>query len=268
MACHIKMLRSVSAVFRLIDDFTGKVLNDASFFFLSNGKRISHIRKPEGFFVLVDMEESRDLQIIICSRYYCNYVISGLSVPSESKSIITARLTPGLNYPVPPGASAYSACFTHSSGIPAANLAIELYAPFRDGAVKLKSINTLDNEAYASLSNPYGVDYTGFTLAVPSPDEGDSPLVFSLSSRKDSTDFRIDRPLRKVPSCGCMVKRVYSSVCDFLGRALIPVDYIASPESPDVMEVQLHAFNGVNSYFRDISLSRGCIKHFNEVVDW
>ncbi len=268
MACHIKMLRSVSAVFRLIDDFTGKVLKDASFFFLSNGKRIPHIRKPEGFFVLADMEESRDLKITICSPCYCNYVIPGLSFPTENKNIITARLKPGVNYPVRPGASAYSVCFTHSGGRPATGLAIELYAPFKDGAVKLKVIHNSDNGVYASLSNPYGLDYTGFTLAVPSPDKSDLPLVFSLASRKDSTSFRIDRPLPKLPASGCTVKRVYSSVCDSAGRALIPVDYIAGSENPDAMEAQLHAFNGANSYFRDISLSRGCIKHFNEVLDW
>jgi len=264
----VKPLHKVSVVFRLVDDFSGKILSEPYFYFFACDKynrRLVPIRKPEGFFVITDELDLSNTQICIRSPFYCDSVISDFSSVTGQNPIITVRLKPGINYPLKPGTTAYTARFFYLDGKPAPGLDVAIHAPYREGMIKLKAIQIENDVAAAILTNPYGLDFTGLTLSVSSEEAGEPPITFSIVRKIDNNTFEIDKKLADISVESAVARRVYSSITNSSGQVLIPIETMGSSE---FINVELYASDGKNNYHRDFSIKNGKIEYYEEHLNW
>jgi hypothetical protein len=267
MVSQTKTLHTVNVAFRLIDDFTGKLLKEPTFFFFADGKRLSPVRKPEGLFVLTDLVDLQNKKITICSPCYCDFTVSDLSCPDKKNPVMTVRLKPGVNYPLKNGDTAYSACFTGHNGNGVKGLAVELHAPYRNDTVKFKALQTMGQTCRISLTNPTGLDYTGLTFAIASDNKSDAPFVFKVLRRLDNTSYEIGEKPEIALSQALPAKRVFASETDASGRVLIPV-VPDSEGGASIQEIELYASDGTSTCFRGITLVEGRISHFDETFEF
>lgn len=276
-----KTIHQVFAVFKLIDDFTGKTITDSITAFFVNNQRISPIRKADGIYVLTNLQIDR-ATISIQSANYCPYFIDSF-VPScgvETSRIITIRLHPGVNYPIKTGTTAYSAEFINASGEPIIGTNIKLFVPFCNNAVKFKAFKTINTINAINITNPKGLDFTGLTLTVPTS-KPLCPIIFTIINKIDNMTFEIDKLLENPPPLEeSIVKRVYSSITNNQGQVLIPLDTnlsLSSSRNSEEVAVELYAggseHNAKNEkiskkvFYKEIMIKPGSLKHFKEKID-
>lgn len=264
MVSGTKILHSVNAAFRFIDDFTGKPLKEQPFIFFVRGKRLSPVRKPEGLYILTDIAGSGNNSLMISSPGYCDFSVPDLSGIGRENPVLTVRLKPGTDYPLKKGCTAFSACFTGRGGSGIRGLVVRLHAPYLKGGIRFKGLQETGQTCRISLTNPNGLDYTGLTLALAAEGRAEAPFVFTLLRRLDGASYEIrERPVAEIaPSSPA--RRVYSSETDASGRVLIPV-FPDGEGGEALLEADLYVSDGFSSCSRRIRLREGLVSNFNGI---
>ncbi len=264
MVSDTKILHSVNAAFRFIDDFTGKPLKEQPFIFFVEGKRLSPVRKPEGLFILADIAGPGHKNLTICSPGYCDFCVPDLSGIGRENPVLTVRLKPGTDYPLKKGCTAFSARFTGRRGGGVRGLAVRLHAPYLKGDIRFKGLQETGQTCRISLTNPNGLDYTGLTLALAAEGRAEAPFVFTLLRRLDGVSYEIRERPEAAIAPSSPTRRVYSSETDASGRVLIPV--VTDGEGGEALpEADLYVSDGSSSFFRKIRLREGGVSHFEGI---
>ncbi len=236
----MKTIHKVSAVLRLIDDFTGKSISDCPVNFFHNNRRILPIKKADGLYVITD-ELLSDSSILVASPYYCSVVVTNFEQLVLSNPVMTLRLLPSSMYRLTGGPS-YSTVIRNADGSPAVGNVVEIHAIFHENMVRIIS---LENNII-SLTNPYNIDFTGLVLSI--EDESKKyRLKYTVKEHIDSTHcvflpsterqmvplgensktYKTPKSLKPLIPSPC--KRVYMSITDTNGFVQIP--YHKSPKS-------------------------------------
>lgn len=268
MSYPLRIIHTATVVFRLIDDFNGKLLNDSSFSFFAGSKAITPIKKTEGLYVIPDINLSENLEITIISANYCTYKVSDFSSLNPRCPVMNIRLKPGVCYPLQRGTTAYCGRFVNVYGKESSGIYTEVHSSFLDGSIRLKKVKKDKEATYTTLTNPYGMDYSGLFFSTSSEKHNNDCYIFNVVKRIDNLTFLVNETSGCAPDTETIVRRVYSSISDASGRVVIPVTACSNMENGDTFEVLLHATDGLNIYSKNINLIKGNATYFNETFEW
>jgi hypothetical protein len=213
---HIKA--KASLVILVIDDYTGKVIADGSIQ-VSIANAAKPVRKSEGYYVFINLEQSKAELTITSERYTEENISIDLDAITKTEPIVKVRVKPSRNYSLLSGTT-----FITGYAEPLCEIRVicdNMQKYFR----LLYDYDPKENNEIISIFNPENTDMDGKLLMIKGKDD-DSSETFYIKSTKDRENnlYQMDKVLENsYKKIGSKIYPVFVTKADTEGEYFIPL---------------------------------------------
>ncbi len=206
-----KIMKSISLVLLLVDDFTNRIITDSSVCVYTEEGRQASIRKSEGYHIFCDLQQD-PVRICVESPIYQKMVVElPLSYGEEVNRI---RMIPAAGYPITAGATCIRGKLRQGSRL------LIFFPEQKKNYKLLYDYNPKKQGKEISLFQQDGICLEGKTLCIKNKEYQE---FFKILRQQDEI-CRMEQPLKKeYKKIGTLVYSVHEAYANQDGSIYLPV---------------------------------------------